>query len=197
MFSSNNFFDIIVHLILVSLLFSCIDTNNECPDLSYDGLFTKYDGVKFSGRCVKYHQNGQISSIEEFKDGLDNGEWIFYFPNNQLKAKGSFELSRRIGKWEYFYENGQQKQLSFYDEAGLRSGKWYYYYKTGNIKQEASYDAIGNKDGIWIYYREDGTKLRSETYRDGLLNGEVLKYDEKNNLFDRQVYKNDKIIIEN
>tara|TARA_X000000950_G_scaffold280941_1_gene376575 strand:- start:4818 stop:5219 length:402 start_codon:yes stop_codon:yes gene_type:complete len=129
-------------IIVLVIIFSSCSTPDECPQLNYNSinkLTTLSDGLPFTGRCTVY-KDGVKSSIQQYLNGIDYGNWIFYFSNGKIETKGKFRDGKRVGKWRYYYESGRIKQISRYSK-------------------------LGERDGKWIEYDEDGKKLRTTIYQ--------------------------------
>ncbi len=135
------------------IILSCETVPSECVDLKFysdiiypdEGIqeknITLKDSVKYTGRCSRFYENGKLSSIQQFKDGKDHGQWKFYHPNGNLETIGKFRNGLRHGQWKYFYENGQTYQIAQYK--------------------------LGAKHGIWKVYEEDGELLVEQKWNNG------------------------------
>lgn len=75
----------------------------------------------------EYYSNGQLEVIEQYKNGMLEGERKIWYPNGQLMCSE-------------FYQNGS------------RDGHSQWYYKTGLIKEDAFYDKGKNIDSRRCYY---------------------------------------------
>jgi len=78
----------------------------------------------YTGRCGNYIE-GKLSSIQQYKDGLDHGKWVFYYENGEVETVGKFEMGKRVGKWQYYHENGSLRRVSLYNNKGERDGLWF------------------------------------------------------------------------
>ena len=124
----------IYFLFFLSFIFSSCNLKRvDCSLLNKEGDLTFIQGQKYSGECYSYFDSGKIRSKQQYKDGLDHGEWIFYFEDEKVQTKGTFLNGKRINKWLYFYENGNLKQESFYDSLGNRIGDWKIYDPDGKL----------------------------------------------------------------
>ena len=89
----------------------------------------------------EYHENGQLRSETNYKDGKEEGLCNIYHENGQLMFEIYYENGKKEGLDRWYYRNGQ-----------LRSD--------GNCKDD-------EREGLWKWYNVDG-KLRTETnYKDG------------------------------
>ena len=56
----------------------------------------------YTGRCANYTE-GKLRSIQQYKDGLDHGKWVFYYESGEIETsqlvnayKASIVLSGEI-----------------------------------------------------------------------------------------------------
>ena len=135
-------------LTLISLLvLSC--TPSPCPELSrkkpnyYIEEYLTYDNDgPYTGRCAVYVAD-TLSSIQQYKNGYENGKWKFYYKNGVLETNASFDMGKRVGAWEYFYKDGKLMQISNYKD--------------------------GNRDGFWYRLENNGDTIWTEEYSEGKL----------------------------
>lgn len=173
----------------------------------YDERYDKYgrliqsdcwkNGV-LDGRCESY-ELGQISAIEEYKDGMRHGLWETYGPrkvtffhgryvedqpegwhvwryaNNNVESEYHFKAGVRTGRWRDFYGNRQLKRERTYSD-GLRVGKDRTYYENGVMRLEASYDD-GVLDGLLFEWHPNGILKRATPYSEGQIDGTEEFYD--------------------
>lgn len=115
----------------------------------------EYTNTQMNGNSTYYYQGtGQISAKGNYKDGLQDGEWIWYHPDGKLKQKGAFLKNSPIGHWEEYDINGVLQSAYDYDENTKKNGasKLYFegklvreeQYNKGDIKSYKCYDLDGN-----------------------------------------------------
>ena len=76
--------------------------------LSFNGL--SYETsilIPYTGEVISYHENGQIATKDNYKDGKLNGESIFYYENGQIQRKGNYKDGYPDGEMNIYDENGQ------------------------------------------------------------------------------------------
>ena len=110
----------------------------------------------FTGQVIKKYKNGQVKSIENFKNGKLNGEFKEFFENGSLFQVGTFK-NGEMKNIRVFYENGN---LKFEQNLKDRKGRYKGYYPNGQLEEEGEVFQ-GEKIGVWRYYNEEG-KLSSE-----------------------------------
>lgn len=90
-----------------------------------------------------------------------DGNYTCSFKNSSLKIKGVFKNGLKIGTWYEWFPDGKLKEIS-------------------NWKN-------GQKNGITFYY-EKGLLTKSETFKNDILNGKVIKY--QNGITNSFYYRN-------
>ena len=111
----------------------------------------------FTGQIIKKYKNGQVKSIENFKNGKLNGEFKEFFENGSLFQVGTFK-NGDMKNIKVFYENGN---LKFEQNLKNRKGKYRGYYPNGKLEVEGEVFQ-GDEIGLWKYYNEEGNLLKTE-----------------------------------
>ena len=111
----------------------------------------------FTGQVIKKYKNGQVKSIENFKNGKLNGEFKEFFENGSLFQIGTFK-NGDMKNIKVFYENGK---LKFEQNLKDRKGKYRGYYPNGKLEVEGEVFQ-GDEIGLWKYYSEEGNLLKTE-----------------------------------
>ncbi len=80
------------------------------------------------------------SIVENYKNGMLDGDYIEYFENGTTKVKGGFKDNKRHGVWVHYHANGNKMMFNRYkngrlhgwcmgyDTSGKEIAKKYYYY---------------------------------------------------------------------
>lgn len=111
----------------------------------------------FTGQVIKKYKNGQVKSIENFKNGKLNGEFKEFFENGSLFQIGTFK-NGDMENVKVFYEN---RNLKFEQNLKDRKGKYRGYYPNGILEVEGEVFQ-GDEIGLWKYYNEEGNLLKTE-----------------------------------
>ena len=111
----------------------------------------------FTGQVIKKYKNGQVKSIENFKNGKLNGEFKEFFENGSLFQMGTFK-NGDMKNIKVFYENGN---LKFEQNLKDRKGKYRGYYPNGHLEAEGEVFQ-GEEIGLWKYYNKEGNLLKTE-----------------------------------
>ena len=53
------------------------------------GITYKISTTPFTGTSVNYHENGQLSTKVNIKNGKPDGRWEGFYENGQLKERGN------------------------------------------------------------------------------------------------------------
>ena len=111
----------------------------------------------FTGQVIKKYKNGQVKSIENFKNGKLNGEFKEFFEDGKLFQIATFK-NGDMKNIKVFYENGK---LKFEQNLKNRKGKYRGYYPNGKLEVEGEVFQ-GDEIGLWKYYNEEGNLLKTE-----------------------------------
>jgi antitoxin component YwqK of YwqJK toxin-antitoxin module len=167
--------------------------------------FELLKGLKH-GNFKKYFEDGQIQLEGEFKDGNRDGNSKEFYENGGIKIEITAvdtknpETYHEVSYKTYF-ENGK-----LYEDFNIVNGEIHgdskMYYENGVLRLEGKMKN-GKRDGQIIYYRQEttlmekslgfGTKEKVEFYKNGILDGPSMRYDEDGNYIDTTMYKNGEI----
>lgn len=67
-----------------------------------------------------YFENGKLEYSGEFKNGKENGEWIYYYQNGNIKAKEYWKNGVENGTWKEFHPDGQLARELVYKDGVLK-----------------------------------------------------------------------------
>jgi len=90
------------------LLSSC---TNEVPSerlVERNGFYYEVNSeLPYTGSTEYYHENGQLGSKDNWKDGKREGPSEYYHENGQLSSKGNWKNGEIDGLSVVYFENGQ------------------------------------------------------------------------------------------
>ena len=89
----------------------------------------------------RWKTTNKAAIVENFKNGVRDGELRRYYLNGNLLMKLYFEAGKVEGPWEDYYPNGKLL-MSGQMKANKEVGNWKYYDENGNLLGEAPYDQI-------------------------------------------------------
>ena len=147
----------------------------------------------------KWFENGNLNFVINFNEtGTQHGEAIGYFENGNLFYQKNYLNGREDGQEKYFYNDGKNKSSKFY-KNGLLDGESILWHENGrislkanyknNIKEgyweELNYDSTltkgyykhDEKDSVWTYYNAQGKLIKTETYKNGILQLKPVKHE--------------------
>ncbi len=110
-----------------------------------------FDGI-LEGQFYEYNVLGDVMIEGEFVNGLREGDWTITV--NNYTEKGSYLENVKDGVWRYYYtEDSLYFVGNFID--GTPDGEHIWYFKNGKVKEKGKY-IMGIRDGEWRYYNELG-----------------------------------------
>ena len=89
----------------------------------------------------KWKTTNKAAIVENFKNGVRDGELKRYYLNGNLLMRLYFEAGKVEGPWEDYYPNGKLL-MSGQMKANKEVGNWKYYDENGNLLGEAPYNQI-------------------------------------------------------
>jgi antitoxin component YwqK of YwqJK toxin-antitoxin module len=122
------------------------------------------------GEWVYYYENGQINRRVNYQNGKLHGVWEMHRPDGTLAAERSFESGLRDGTWILYDDTGKQKLLEENYAAGKLHGPAKMWYPNGQLRREMAFKE-SQRHGLIEEYKEDGTKVNVISYLDGKLEG--------------------------
>lgn len=109
-------------------------------------VYDRRDSIK-AGKQVKYHPDGQVSSIGHYR---------------MVKTKVSVEeLFLNYPSFPAMYDPNDSTRLDT-----KQTGEWIYYFPDGNVQARYLYDHVGTSIGKWSNYSPDGRLEETSTYND-------------------------------
>ena len=175
-------------MVLEKVLESAVTTLVERE--STDGSILSFlpgQELPFTGWRKQIRKNGEIRSLEQFKDGKSHGLYRYWWKNGVKSEEKNNRNGMAHGIWLAWYEDGG-KQLQQRVRNGKLHGPATRWYRNGQKKNESFYQdgkiisivvwkPDGEKckythlidgDGLWVRYREDGTESWRSKYKNGL-----------------------------
>jgi len=100
---------------------------------------TYYKDGKAEGLSTEYYKDGQISLVENYKNGTRDGYYHSFYLTGGTKAEGWYKDGEMQGVWKFYYSNGKLSEEAFYIN-GLRNGHLTSYNIAGKIEYKEVYD---------------------------------------------------------
>ena len=203
------------------ILSSCAKEIPSDQLVKRQGLFYEINTTTpFTGRTVSYHQNGQLRSKANYKNGKYDDLREIYFENGQLKSKENYKNGKYDGFWESYHENGELEFKGNYKD-GKKDGLWelHFHVNFWDYHMKVYYHSLprypggaenceddrlfcpfytrqtykdGKKDGLIEYYRLNGQLLAKGNHNDKGLDGPNEFYYDDGQLEYRINYKDGK-----
>ena len=106
------------------LVVGCSEPINIDELVERDDIWHSKDTNKpYSGKAVKYLENGQKEFEVTLKNGERNGKLTYWYENGQKREEGTFKDGILDGKVTYWYENGQKGSEGTFKDGSLISAK--------------------------------------------------------------------------
>ena len=153
-----------------------------------------YDKGNLKGAYVTYHSKGHklsdglVNGIDDYKNLIRDGKWIFWDENGVLKEEVHFKRGKREGLTTYYSKNGNESAKIVYRNDEPWFGEWTSWYSDGTKNESGNYEN-GQKKSPWMGWFENGQKkyvinyqnnkkhgLYTEWTKDGLLTKDI-EYD--------------------
>ena len=136
--------------------------------------FYSNDSTSINGPYTTYHKNGNISEALFFLKNKWYGPYNKYYESGKPKINGNYINGLRNGKWTFFYESGIIEYIENIVND-LREGQYEAYYESGAIQLTGNY-INGLADGEWTFYYESGALQHTGIYVNGLSEGKFTFY---------------------
>ena len=146
----------------------CPKTVDKSRTVEREGLTYEVNSqTPFTGYTVTKFRNGQMNFKIQYKNGKENGSWVWYHSNGQVNRKGIKKDGKPEGLWLYYHKNGQLSGKGNW-QNGTWDGLWVNYHENGKLSYKGTYKD-GKKDGPWVGYNKDGTvwEKYTGTFKDG------------------------------
>jgi antitoxin component YwqK of YwqJK toxin-antitoxin module len=148
------------------------------------------------GEWKKYHENGRLRYVGNFKNDKPLGEFKYYDTAGSMQKKvdhengasyfigfhktgevmvvGKYIDQKRDSTWNTYDVEGYKKSTEFFIN-GLKNRVSYVYYPNGQIAEEKAF-FNDFENGKWIKYSIDGKMKMEAIYENGGLEGKAVYY---------------------
>lgn len=184
-----------------------IGNEGRLPRPAKDGVLCK--GNRQNGEYMEWDNDGNLSSIEHYKNGKRDGLFEDY-ENGNLERRAHFKDDYADGLYEFFYKDGSLRSRTEWKEGsangiresfrpdgtrefvqhylnGLLDGVQEMYFGDGSLMEHWEYSA-GAKHGIHEQY-SGGRLVIRENYHEGKKDGELIRWDSVGNIRVRENYR--------
>lgn len=134
------------------------------------------------GPLRRYHPNGRLAVVGQYRNGRASGVWRWYDERGNLLRKAvpqqgydEILVGRNLADPRTVYRDAKGRKVA----AGLRKhdkphGEWTYYFPGGAVRAQGRY-LDGLPDGRWVFYFRTGQVQRREDYKLGVPDGTVMR----------------------
>ena len=130
---------------------------------------------KKSGEWKRFFKNGQLESIENYRNDTLHGRQLIYYPNGQLYIKRTYLKGKEIDSTIWYHDNGQVHIQEFRDSLGRKQGLFRIFYSNGQPSQIA-YSKDGKLDGQSRSFFDNGQPWDIREYRLGKSVGTRIEF---------------------
>ena len=153
-----------------------------------------------NGEFKKYDTNGDLYEKGFYKNGKREGCWIVYYPNLYASQQGKQPKSYEEGlissvSSEIESEKNLQKRLVYYYENDMKCGKFTKFFPHGGIFSRGYFinDKIEGKVSFFFLHPDKNIPPKvhiTRFYKDSKRNGLEYIYNQKQELVEKNYYKN-------
>jgi antitoxin component YwqK of YwqJK toxin-antitoxin module len=132
------------------------------------------EGEKKTGQWLEYDNNGDVSTIAHYVNGLLEGTSFKLSHRGQIDQRTNYHLGELDGTWVQ-YKFGKVMETRNYKNGKLDGSVKIYDDKTFKLRQETEYKN-GLQDGIFRYYDDNGNVSMEYQYKNGeKVSGGIVK----------------------
>lgn len=130
--------------------------------------------INGNGKMINRYLDNHVKEIYNFKDGLEDGDFVEYKINGDTAVSGSYNKGLKTGAWKQFFYNGKIEKIANYKD-NLLDGLYQVFYDYGKIRTSGYYKE-GKKSGLWTWYATNGAIDMKGTFTDDLQDGDWTYY---------------------
>lgn len=67
-----------------------------------------------------FYENGKLEYTGEFKNGVENGEWVYYYQNGNIKAREYWKNGVESGTWKEYHPDGKLAREIIYKDGVIK-----------------------------------------------------------------------------
>ena len=132
------------------------------------------DGDKKTGQWMEYNNDSDITSSNNYVNGLLEGPALKFSFRGQVDQRTTYHLNQLDGPWIQ-YKFGKVVETRGYKNGKLHGSVKLYDDKTFKLRQETEYKD-GLQDGLFRYYDDEGNVTVEYQYKNGeKISGGMLK----------------------
>lgn len=146
------------YFLLLSVFMMLQNFTYAMPEVPYK-MLKERDGYTYLGENLYTGKATDGKNRSYFLNGKATGTWIFFYKNGNIKSIEQWKEGRLDGKYILYLEDGTKNMETHY-HLGKDNGSYTLYYPNGNIRVKGEYED-GKPKGLWEYYTLEG-KLKGK-----------------------------------
>jgi len=128
-----------------------------------------HKGSPYTGKRYGLHLNGQKSMEGNYKDGKEDGLWVWWYKNGQKSMEGNYKNGKAVGLHVNWYENGQKAmEQNFIEDEGenfpIPDGLEVWWYENGQKKLEQKWKEGNIVKGSSKFWNSKGDEISSSKF---------------------------------
>ena len=142
------------------------EINSESQNVNVEELIERKEIVYlkgtyrgYTGKSYELHPNGQKEMEGKYKDGKQDGLWVWWYENGQKEMEVNNKDGKEDGLLVEWYENGQ-KSIEYNFEDGKQDGLETWWDENGQLRSEVNWED-GKKVSV-KYWNSKGEPVDSE-----------------------------------
>jgi len=146
----------------------------------YERQIARYsdDHYVSDGFYREFYPNGEKFVEGQYKDGRQEGQWIYYHDNGKVQRTVNYTNGQPDGSWEVFNAEGAVVAKRGYKD-GKRDGTWIAYDATGKQPLREEVYSSGKANGVWKVWFPSGQMKTQVGIKDGIRDGLYAEWDDK------------------
>ena len=115
-----------------------------------------------------YSNQGELETIENYRNDTFEGPYQLLFPDGQLKFDAAYSNGVLVGEAKGYYENGQLKEVVQFKD-NVENGPFIEYHPNGNLKATGSYYSGNHSEhGPLELFDENGDLIKKMNCEKGV-----------------------------
>ena len=161
---------------------------NNDSIISEEGMFL--ENVE-DGQWIKYHENGQIRELVNYKEGKLHGLRVVINKRGKLYEQEFFNNGQYHGKQIYFHDTGKISSKQNYTN-GKKNGLFINYYRNGKLQEKVSF-LNDKKHGLSSWYFDNEQLSVQYNYDHGVIVDTAFTYYKEGNLKSISIYSSNEL----
>ena len=125
---------------------------------------------------IEYWETGEFRSVQNHKEGKDDGNFIARYPDGRIASQVTFVNGIKEGESRIWYSNGKFWEVSSYVNGKIH-GLTIQYYNNGQMRSWGHF-LNGLKVGFWRRWYENGQISAQGEYRNDVKIGKWSYWEE-------------------